>query len=594
MKKLMTIEDLYDYYSNHKKSVHYNAEESNRSIAVQVEANLCFKKDDYDAELGLLKCHAKSMHIGDNRNHSRISQEVLEQAIPSFYNRPVLGYIHKLDQPDKNGNEYQFAGHEMFVNSQGEIEYEEQPVGVIPESANVQLVYDKDMDKTYVELDLYIFEEYSRAAEILRNEGESKVSIELCLLDFSYNAKDKFLEINKMYVSGLTILGVDRNDNSKKIEEGMLGSKVMLKDFSKNESFETEEMKEKLIEMQESINILLSRFNIEDLNESNKTYRKEDEIEVEEKDILVNEEVTETETVVEVEEVEETTVVVNETETNEVTEENVEETVEVTETESTEEVTETEAEESEDPAEDETPEVVETASEEENEEIENNEDEAEKFELIEKSFEVDGRKFSISFELSHGDIAYGLYTLLESYCELDNDWYDIRAVYDDRFVFQGWFTGKIYGQKYTKDGDTVALDGERFELFEELLTVTEKSELESMRSNYSSVQTELNSYKTAELNAKKEAIFADEAYTNYLNDERFVELKANLENYSLEELEKECSLAFAECVKKSGSFSLNNTVSNKPNFVAFAATTSKEEGSNAFLDGLRDIGRNKR
>ena len=34
----------------------------------------------------------------------RISKEVLEQAIPSFYNRPVLGYIHKLDEPDENGN----------------------------------------------------------------------------------------------------------------------------------------------------------------------------------------------------------------------------------------------------------------------------------------------------------------------------------------------------------------------------------------------------------------------------------------------------------------------------------------------------------
>ena len=74
----------------------------------------------------------------------------------------------------------------------------------------------------------------------------------------------------------------------------------------------------------------------------------------------------------------------------------------------------------------------------------------------------------------------------------------------------------------------------------------------------------------------------------------FVELKKNIDNYSLEDLEKECALAFAECVKKFGSFSLNNKAERKPNFVSFAATTSNEEGSNAFLDGLRDIGRNKK
>ena len=564
--RLLTIDDLYKFYSTKKKSMTFSADKSGYNIAVQVNGKFAVEQDENSE--GLLYGRVKAFHDLGNRNKSYIETDILEKYVPSMKDRPIMADI--IDVEDKDGNVVKdFNGHTMkFDEENDKIIYIEKPVGHFVNPENFELVYDEEYDRTFVMADCVIYEEYTDACDILRRREETDVSVELCIRDMAYDCKTHELHINNFYVQGCTLLG-------EHVEPGMAGSKLSLKDFSEanNSVFsnlsETEEMKEKLIEMQESINKLLSRFNIDDSNESKETYGKE-EIEVENQDILVNEEVMETE----------------EIETN--SDETVEETVEVTEVESTEEVTETEAEESEDPVEDETPEVVETESE-ENDDDSNVEDveEENKFELIEKSFEVDGRKFSVSFELSHEDIRCGLYGLLAQYEELDNEWYDIRAVYDDSFVFQGWFASKIYGQKYTKDGNTVAFDGERYELYEEYLTASEKTELEAMRSNYSSIQTELNSYKEAESFADKMTVFEDESFAQFLETPEFKELmkEENVKAFSKEELEDKANIAFSKLVKRNKTFALEVPVEEKKEKNTMFAF-GKIEQKSSFLDGL--------
>ena len=117
-----------------------------------------------------------------------------------------------------------------------------------------------------------------------------------------------------------------------------------------------------------------------------------------------------------------------------------------------------------------------------------NEGEGQNFENITKTFEI-----------SHDDIRYALYNLLSSYEDADNEWYYITGVYDSYFVYESWDGGKIYGQKYTKDNDNVSFDGERYNLHKEYLTDSEYTEIQDMRSNYSSVVEELNTYKSAEV-----------------------------------------------------------------------------------------------
>lgn len=589
--RLLTIDDLYGFYSTKKKSMTFSADKSGYNIAVQVNGK--FEVEEDENSEGLLYGRVKAFHDLGNRNKSYIDPEVFQKYVGSMKDRPIMADI--IDVEDKNGNIVKdFNGHTMELDEENEkIIYIEKPVGHFVNPENIELVYDKEYDRTFVFADCVIYEEYTDACDILRRREETDVSVELCIRDLSYDCKTHELHINNFYVQGCTLLG-------EHVQPGMAGSKLSLKDFSEenNSVFsnlsERDEMKEKLIEMQESINTLLSRFNIDDSEESKETYGKEEFV-VENQEILVNEEVTETEeSVVETEEV--TEVVTNE--------ESTEETEEVTEVESTEEVTETETEELEDPVEDGTPEVVELNSEEEekdekddqdddkdevNDDEKDNEDEDEKeiFELVEKTFEFDGKKFSVSFELSHEDIYFGLYTLLDVYNELDNEWYFIRDVYDSYFVFQGWCTNKIYGQKYVREEDTVALDGERYSLHEELLTDSELSQLNDMRANYSSIQTELNTYKAAEAYADKMTVFNDESYVQFLETPEFKELMSDeiVNKYSKEELEDKANIVFSKLVKKNKTFALEVSTEEKPAAKPMFAF-GKIEQKTSFLDGL--------
>lgn len=584
--KILTLDDLYNFYSTKKKSMTFSADKLGYNISVQVNGKFEVSKDENSE--GLLYAKVRAFHDLGNRNKSYIDTEILEQYLPSMKDRPIMADIIEVE--DKDGNMVKdFNGHTMTLSEDGEkIIYIEKPVGHFVNPEDFHLEWSDEYQRHFVCADAVIYEEYTDTCDILRRRETTDCSVELCIRDMAYDCKTKELHINNFYVQGCTLLG-------SHVQPGMAGSKLSLKDFSEenNSVFsnlsETEEMKEKLIETLEKLNETLTKFNIED-SKSNEIYGKEEQESMNE-EIKVEEEVTEVKTV------EETAETVEE-----FTEENVEEVVEGTADETVEEVTETE-EFTEEVAETETDETVEEGTPEvgeettevvevnESEEVTETEEVAEteetnevEFELIERSFEVDGRKFSISFELSHKDIAYGLYNLIESYCEIDNDWYDIREVYDDRFVFEGWFSGKIYGQKYTKDGDTVALEGERYNLHAELLTDAELAQLTDMRANYSSIQAELSIYKAAEEIADKMTVFDDENYAQFLETPEFKELMETVDKYSKEELEDKANIAFSKLVKKNKTFALETPTEEKPKATMFAF--GRIETKSSFLDGL--------
>ena len=149
-KKILFLEDLYNFYSNnYKRSVHYSAAKTSNPIVVQMHANIKFDENEYDSKAGLTPVHLMSCHIGENLNGSNISEESMREAMPSFQNRPILAFVHEV-----NG-QLEFYKHNMHEDEDGNIVYDEKPVGVIPESCNAQLVYHEDLDKTYLELDGY-------------------------------------------------------------------------------------------------------------------------------------------------------------------------------------------------------------------------------------------------------------------------------------------------------------------------------------------------------------------------------------------------------------------------------------------------------
>ncbi len=223
-KRLLTLEDLYQFFVEKNENVNFSSADGD-TIVVQIKEVMTFN-EDYDPAQGLLPTHLKAAHLFSNRNHSSISEESMTEAIPSFYNRPILGFIHQLSD-----GTYDFAGHEMELDDEGNIIYKEIPIGVIPESCNAQLVYDEDEEKTYLEVDGYIYEEYTKAADILRNKKESAVSIEIAVDEMSYSASEKELNIDKFHFLGVTILGKDVN-TEKTVEPGMRGANITLQDFS--------------------------------------------------------------------------------------------------------------------------------------------------------------------------------------------------------------------------------------------------------------------------------------------------------------------------------------------------------------------------
>ena len=535
-KRLLTLDDLYSYYSTMSSSSHFSSQDANSPIVVQVEGKLNFEESS-DTD-GLQPVVLQSCHIKKNINGSNIKQEVMEKALPSFKNRPILGYIHEV-----NG-QYEFYGHNMHLNEDDDIVYDEIPVGVIPESCNARLEYDEEKDKTYCVVNGYLYEEYTKATEILKREKECSVSVELCIREMSYQAKEKFLDIEDFYFSGVTILGKDEDGNV--VNPGMVGSNIKLSDFSaeNNSMFSRAEIDEKLVDTLEKLNATLESFNI------NNTERKE-EIDVDKEKF--EEEVTET-----VEE--EVTATSTEEEVTEI-EEMSEETVDETPEETVEEVVEEMSEETEE-------ETQEESNEEFAEEVVEEIEELKEFSKI----------FEVKFEISHEEILYALYNLIGQFDELDNEWYSIHSVYDTYFVIQGWYTGALYGCKYVKDGDNVSLEGERWALHMELLTDSEKAKLDEMRSNYSTIQNELNSYKKAELDAAKDAIFAEEAYADFLETAEFKELISQKDDYSLEELKDKAELAFAKCVKQNKTFSFNegNRKIAKHTFANPAKVTKKK------------------
>lgn len=552
-KRLLYIEDLYDFYSNkYKRSTKFSAEKTGEPLVVQVHGRVNFDESDKNKD-GLLPVHLQSCHTDLNVNGSNIESSVMEAALPSFSNRPILGYIHKVTTDENPEGQWEFYSHNMHEDENGDVVYDEYPIGIIPESCNAQLVYDKEKKKTYCEVDGYIFEEYSKAAEILQREEECSVSVELSIRELSYDAKQKFLNIEDFWFSGVTILG--KTPQGNEVKPGMTGSNIKLADFSSKNNSLFEDYESKMVELQARIeNLETACFNKEQ-NSSVRTLSKEGgnkESMTKFEELLAKYNKT----------VEDVTFDYSELSDEELEAKFAEVFGEDNNTDGDNSGDNTANEPSNDNEGD-----GENTTEPEGTTDGDNEGEGQNFENMTKTFEI-----------SHDDIRYALYNLLSSYEDADNEWYYITGVYDSYFVYESWDGGKIYGQKYTKDNDNVAFDGERYNLHKEYLTDSEYTEIQDMRSNYSSVVEELNIYKSAEVFADKMTVFDDEAYSEYLDTDEFKALMSedSVNKYSKEELSEKADATLGKLVKKNKTFSFAGETPQKKHVSRVAFNAEKE------------------
>ena len=548
MHKILTLDNLYQFFVEQNKSVNFSSKENGSPIVVSMPANFEISENDMP---GMLKLKLKVCHIDTNRNGSHISKENMEKAMPTLKYRPILAYIHQLDD-----GTYDFYAHNMEIvedeNGEEKINYIEKQVGCFT-TDDPYLEYDKDNDKTYVNAYAVIPEEYTEAANIIRRKNGTKVSCELVIDELSYNAKEKYLDLTSFYFGGCTLLGCDENGNE--IGEGMLGSRADIADFChKKPVFDYQE---KLVEMLDKLNNTLSNFN---KNNTEEGVRKEmshfDEL-LEKYGFTVEELDFDYENM-------------SDEELDSAFEDFKCRKKKCEEEDSDVDGSEEGSSEEENPKDG-------------NDDEEESEDGADTGDEAKKNSENFVKNFKV--EISHEDIRYALYNLIAEYEESDNEWYGIYAVYDDYFVMQGWCNGKFYKQGYSIDGENVSLDGERTELFQMLLTESEKLAVDKLRGDYAELEAKYNELKTfkdnydaAEIKAKKDSIFADEAYNDIRESDDFKALMNDAENYSVEEIQNKCDLLFAANEKKV-KFAANK---NKPHSISFNFSKKEDKKASAY------------
>ena len=574
--KLLSLDDLYNYYANNNQTINFSSEESGYDIVVQMDGKAKFSNTDIEDKHkdGMKQFSAFAYHDNVNLNKSKIDEEDFIENTKSVPFRPILCNIII----DKETGEKDFGSHDYHIEvdeKTGEeiVIYDEKPVGSL---ATYSIVYDKEQDVNRALVTGYLWEGYCQdAIDILERREETDCSIELSIRELAFDNDDKVLLLKDYYVGGLTLLG-------SKISPGMKGSKATLGDFSAEKNSVcnfTEEENSKLIETLEKLNQTLSNFNINNKDEHDDFAQKGgNDLEMlnqllEKYNVTVEDVTFETEGLSDEE---------LEAKFEEVFGEKVEETTTEQEEEFSKTCPEcgvtvdddsttcpecgkdlTETPENEDNKDDfeieETESVV---------EVKESVTEEEKTEESEIEIPVEKESFSKTFELSQDDVRCALYNLLAPYEEAANDWFWIVEVFDDHFIYQGC-TGKYFGQKYTKEDDTVAFDGEPYAVYSEFLTESERVALKELRSNYSVIEEELNKYKAAEINAQKEEILNDVAYAEFAEEDCMKEVISKASEYSVQELRNAMDLALAKAYKTKKTFAVE-TEEKKTVKVGFA------------------------
>lgn len=178
----------------------------------------------------LIPVDIKVMHDGLNLNNSTIFMDAIEDAKETLKNKPILGYIKKVDGDDTKD----FSGHEIEVNltENGiKIVALQRPLGVIPENNNYSIT--QENGKNYVMCRGYLWKDYMNDAyEVLKNNPKKSVSMEIAVDDYDIN-EDGSINITKYRYLGISILGDDLLPGMENAELNVVGhfTKKDNKDF---------------------------------------------------------------------------------------------------------------------------------------------------------------------------------------------------------------------------------------------------------------------------------------------------------------------------------------------------------------------------
>lgn len=569
-KKLLTIDDLYSFYLEQNKTCKFSSEESGYQLSVQVPAYFEVSDEEDDT---LLFCTVKLMHSGENRNHSNVTDEALTKAAKGLAYKPILANFMEYTDEETGEILKDFTSHDMVINDDGTATYLEKQVGCFT------------ADEPYFEVEeetghnfLYgicaIPREYTDTCSIIERKNGTKISVELAVNSMEFDVSKKVLNLTDVVILGATLLGKDPK-TLKDVGEGMKNARLDIADFSTKNNSIFADYKNQMIELQERLEKLETACFNKDLNNGQNNNAEEggNNKDMDKFNELLSKYGKTAEDV--------------DFEYEGLTDEELEAKFE--------EVFGEKKPEEDDNSDDNGSDGEPSDEGEGSSDTEDDTDTGVKEDNAcgggsgstkkkKKNAEEPVEDMVRTFTVSHEDIRYALYNLLDTVSMDDNDWYCITSVFDDYFVYESWNGGKIFGQKYTKENDNIAFDGDRYELFREYITADEKAQLDDMRSNYSSIVDELNTYKSAEIYADKMTVFDDEAYADYLETDEFKALMSDesVNQYSKEELAEKADATLGKLVKKNRSFSYSENNEKKSNKVNFNLKPDVQKKSKAY------------
>ncbi|PCF50165.1 hypothetical protein [Staphylococcus delphini] len=190
-----------------------------------------------DNDLRFTKVKIWLMHLGENLNGSVFNKEVVEKAIPTLANTPIMGSISLLGEGNKD-----FLGHEtdVLITDDGDIKFINTtvPFGVIPEDNNAKFesrVGDDMIERVYLTVEGILWNKWEDAIEILYGKnGVTSQSMEISE-DYKAYFDGTHLIFEEFKFYGACLLGDD-------VEPAMKNSTVELKFSANTKEFINEKM----------------------------------------------------------------------------------------------------------------------------------------------------------------------------------------------------------------------------------------------------------------------------------------------------------------------------------------------------------------
>jgi hypothetical protein len=174
----------------------------NTSLPIQ------FEKQEESEDSRFTKVKISILHTGKNLNNSIFNKNIVEDALPSLANIPIVGYIStdKLNESDFNGHEQR-----IVIDKDGvKFEYLGRVYGIIPETNNAQFEMKTvdGVEREYLTCEGLLYNKFPEAIEIFERDGQKPQSMELesSSIEGKFN-KNGVYEFSKFKFEAACVLG---------------------------------------------------------------------------------------------------------------------------------------------------------------------------------------------------------------------------------------------------------------------------------------------------------------------------------------------------------------------------------------------------